>query len=278
MPPLHAEGKHTYKNSKFDLYGAANYSTSAYNQYNTDVAKCIAYVYPNYPVTGTDENNRIGRKIQTTSIVCEGFLSLNNANLSAEDENTVYENYGRYVSEIWQNLNDEMSPNVEIMDTMEQPLKVAVRHMFIEVEPETFDTTTDLTLSEALWDWFNTLNIWSGSDTISSNQQQVKRDSTRYTGTFNIISDDLIYLSLHKPFKHYTKTITYKRNLNFDGTGSTFPSNRVLFEIFIGPTNVYIDYGNEAYGTWLVTGDNYNDINQKAVTIRSTMKLNYLDF
>lgn len=278
MPNLHAEGKHTYKSSKFTLYGSTNYSTTAWNQSNTDVASCIAYTYPNYPVTGTDENNRIGRKIQSTSIVVEGFLSLFNNNLDSTDEKSVYENYCRYTSDTLQAISDEMTPNAPAFDPTEQPLKVSIRHMFIEVEPETFDTTTDLTLSEDLWNWFNSLHVYSGTDVISSNQQQVKRESTQYTGTYNIISDDLIYLSLHKPFKHYTKTIPYKRNLNFDGTGSTFPSNKILFEVFIGPTNIYIDYGNEAFGRWLLFDNNYDDINQKTVLIKSTMKLKYNDF
>lgn len=278
MPTLHAEGKHTYVNSKFTLYGSTNYSTTAFNQCNTDTAKCIAYVHPNYPVTGTDENNRIGRKIQSTSIVCEGFLSLFNNNLDSTDEKSIYENYCRYTSDTLQAVTDEMTPQQPAFDPLQQSLKVSIRHMFIEVEPETFNTTSDLTLSEDLWNWFSTLHIYSGSDVISSNQQQVKRETTQYTGSYNIISDELIYLSLAKPFKHYTKTIPYKRNLTFDGTGSTYPSNKVIFEIFIGPTNIYIDYGNEAFGRWLLVDDNYDDINQKTVLIKSTMKLKYVDF
>ena len=70
-PRIRIEDKHTY-NTQNNFIVANNRATTVTAPVNNFV-----WFTPYYPVTGTDENNRIGRKIQSQSIGVEGYLNLN---------------------------------------------------------------------------------------------------------------------------------------------------------------------------------------------------------
>ena len=70
MPRIQIEDKHTYYSFSEAIYGARTNSGSFDNN-NTNGRAIVLTAEPTYPVTGTDESNRIGRKIYTSSISTE---------------------------------------------------------------------------------------------------------------------------------------------------------------------------------------------------------------
>ena len=62
MPKIQIEDKHTYNSITKAIYGARKNSGSFDNN-NTNEKTIVLTIEPTYPTTGTDESNRIGRKI-----------------------------------------------------------------------------------------------------------------------------------------------------------------------------------------------------------------------
>lgn len=274
MPRIPIEQKHTYVSVDTSIMGSRT-ANSNYGANNTENRYIINYQSPNYPVTGTDENNRIGRKITSQSIVSEFYLSLLNT-LDNDNLNTVYDFYTVLNSNTYTKISQTVTPQTTAFNTNEQNLDVSIRHMFVEFDPEQFKNMTAAQISYFLWDWFVNLNINSGgTDTMHSNRQQVKRESTAYTGQFNIIHDKVIHLSLQHPIYHGNVTIPYKRHLSFDSQGAN-PTNKLLFELFIGPTNCNIDYGSYSYGQ-VIQDPAIQRTNIYVAELKRTMKFTFVD-
>ena len=82
MPRIQIEDKHTYNSVNTPIFGCRYDSFVANN--NNDFANqrtIIKFIEPTYPVTGTDDSNRIGRKIYSSSLCTEGFIKLYNVRL-----------------------------------------------------------------------------------------------------------------------------------------------------------------------------------------------------
>lgn len=74
MPRIQIEDKHTYFTTP-----QRELLTSIYQTGNTvNFSPSIVNNTPNYPTSGTEESERIGRKIRTTSLMSEGYIRLNN--------------------------------------------------------------------------------------------------------------------------------------------------------------------------------------------------------
>ena len=77
MPRIKIEEKHTYSHLDVGLLGNIR-AANVVAPYGT-----FRWHEPSYPVQGTDEDQRIGRKIQTTDILVEGYINIDNTPLSS---------------------------------------------------------------------------------------------------------------------------------------------------------------------------------------------------
>lgn len=275
MPHIPIEKKHTYNSYSTTVYGTNQDSAVAATVWNP-LRPLIVYNSPNYPTTGTDESNRIGRKIRTDSIVSEFFLSLYNT-LDNDNLNTLYDYYAYHNSDVDQSIRSQVSPQQVAFNTNEQDLDVSIRHMIVEFDPEIVSGRTNQDLFNYLWAWFAQLHVFTGQWNMHSNRQQVKRESTQFTGNFNILHDKVIHLSLHKPIYHGNVVIPYVRHLTFDGVGDGIPTNKLVYQIFIGPTNPYIDYGSLALGNFISNNAPDGGPNFFVAGLQDTIKLNFTD-
>nr|WCR62267.1 MAG: capsid protein [ssDNA virus sp.] len=276
MPRIPVESKHTYYSYNANICGINNPNDAGAGAVYNPNRPVILFDSPLYPVTGTDESNRIGRKIRTDSLVSEFFLSLYNT-LDNDNLNTIYDYYAYHNSDVEQKIRTQVSPQQPAFNTNEQNLDVSIRHMIVEFDPEIVQGRTDQDLFNYLWNWYIQLHIWTGTDNIHSNRQQVKRESTEFTGNFHILLDKVIHLDLKHPIYHGNVVVPYVRHLNFDGVGAGLPTNKLVYEIFIGPTNVFVDYGSQALGEFIANNPPVGAPNLFVAHISNTIKLNYTD-
>lgn len=275
MPRIHIEDKHTYNSVNLPIFGARfdNNAINVNNDFNNN-RPLIQYITPTYPVTGTDDFNRIGRKISSQSLVLEGFLKLYNA-IDNNNVNTIYDVYTYHNSDTVAALVGQVTPQSAPFNTNEQALDVSIRHYVVEFNEDSLDQAE---LREYIYRWFTGLHIQTGTYNLSSNRMQVMRESTAYTGDFKILYDKVHHLSLSNPIIHYKETIPYKRVMNFDGTGAGSPTSKMVCEIFVGPTNIYVDYGNFSLGQWINNNTDALTPNIYVAELSATMKLKYTDF
>lgn len=268
MPRIKIENKHRYLavNTTIDGNVLAPTQTGV-RETNT----LFRYFEPSYPTQGTDEDDRIGRKIMTTSIVSEGFIELRTGNA----ENTLGDVYDGYISELkrvggWAE-NYELSPEMF-------PVTCSIRHMIVEFDPDVINGS-NASRYDLFRQWFVDLNIQTGTDLMPSNKTLVRRESTAWTGKFKILHDDIYNLSFKNPQFHFKINQPYKRYLNFNSTTEqSSPTNRRVFELFIGPTNIYHDYALPGFGDHLLaTSTAEANFVLRLAKLNFTMKLNYID-
>lgn len=276
MPRIQIEEKHTYFSHNALISGVSNESAISVTHYNVN-RPVIVVAEPTYPATGTDENNRIGRKIRTSSLISEFYLNLFNS-IDNENLNTIYDYFNYANSDTYGEILKEVTPQQVTFNSNEQALDVSIRHMIVEFDPEHTKGYTPQEFFEYMWDWFHELHVNTGNYNMHSNRQQVKRESTQFTGNYNILHDKVIHLSLQKPIYHGNVVIPYARHLSFDNTGYA-PTNKRVYQIFIGPTNIFIDYGNYRLGQFINNQENYPDggPNIFVGTLSNTLKLSYTD-
>lgn len=275
MPRVPIESKHTYQSYNGLICGL--HQDTQTPDFNRD-RPIIQGSIPLYPSMGVDENQRIGRKIRTDFLVSEFFVSLLNT-MDNDNLNTIYDYYTYNNSDTQQQITSDVSPQQAPFNTNEQDLDVSIRHFIVEFDRDFLDNF-EVVSGEAhsrLFDWFFALNIFTGNYNMHSNRQQVKRESTLYTGNYLILYDKLIHLSLHKPIYHGNVSIPYVRHLNFDGEASEYPSNKVLVQFFIGPTNVRIDYGSYNLGQFIVNNPPDGAPHIIVAELSNTLKLSYTD-
>lgn len=269
-PRVKIEQKHTYNNSAQLLSGLFRVDTNITNE---NVNPNIVYVTrPYYPIQGIEDNQRIGRKITSTSLVMEGFVQLYNYSPSTTENPSAFEVFNEYIT--------ETQATQPLDSATVNPFKVSIRQFVVEVEQEFVLGLTDEQIKRKFLSWFHELNVYTDTSTNISNQTFVKRESTSYTGQFRILLDKHYILSQKSPSVHYQYNVNYKRDLNFDGTGSSLPTNKCVFLLTFGPTNVRRDYINYGFGQYLV--NNVNDLGDASSDFYvaqcvSNVKLNYLD-
>lgn len=276
MPRIPVEQKHIYTSVTTNV-------NSIYGTYfDEPVNDCIVYTFPNWPIQGTDENNRIGRKIRTDYITIENYLSLStNATLS----NGILEAYDSYLDYV-RTTNNNQDDNINeggnmdaTMNTLQLPISISIREYLIEFERDFFgnDFSPD-SIQSKLLDWYrNTYVLTYDGPVMVSNRQRTMRESTDYTGRFRILKDKIHYLDFTKQLIHNVDVIKYERQLNFDNSDDQYnnlPTNSLLIHFYIGPTNIDIDYNNQGFGTYL----RGTFLDQVSVAIvRQTLKISYTD-
>lgn len=264
MPRIAIEQKHIYKTYENFIVG---------NISRDNVVQSVANFRsnePEYPVQGTDENNRIGRKISTQFLSEEGILSLN---LYTED-NSLLDYWNAYL----QDQMGAMIPNNYEFPVDNLKVVIPIRHMIVTFEDSEMYNGTDAERGLYLSQWYKNLVIQTFvSPAVNpSVLTDTMRESTPYTGRFNILKDDMYYLDFKSKHEiHFKYKLPIKRTVNFDAQGSD-PTNLHLFSIWIGPINPYTDYFNRGFGGFLV--DTQQITTPPIVAyVNSTMKLSYID-
>lgn len=286
MPRIKIEDKHTYSSVNMALGGRM--SRNDINIFDPDM---IQANFPTFPAPGTDENNRIGRKVTTSSISWETFLCLNNSiSQNVNNVKTIGQWYRVWADTIDAGiLNDEnlFFPSEFGNMTKIEPITVSIREFVVEFDLEFFQDyvdgdvvdSADVNFRQLLANWFYNLVIQNGTTPNASNRTLIKRESTGYTGQFTILYDKIHYMSFSKPQLHIKETIPYKRTLNFNsGNAAILPSNKLVCHFFVGPSSVYVDYGNLTFGDYLglsVLGNNASRL--IVCQIYETLKLKYVD-
>lgn len=263
-PRLTLEEKHIY--NTYEKFIVGNIS-------NAGVVQPIANfrsIEPNYPVQGTGEDDRIGRKIHTQFISEEGVLTL--SNYSSTD--SLFDYWNGYV----QAQMDALQPNNYEFPADLLNIVVPIRHMVVTFEDAEMYAGNDQERGLYLSEWYKQLVIQSfvGNDVPPSILTDTKRESTPFTGRFNILKDDMYYLdNKTKREIHFKYRLPLKKAVNFEAEGSE-PTNLHIFSIWIGPVNPYLDYFNRAFGSFLV--DTSEIVAPPVVAyVNSTMKLSYID-
>jgi len=269
MPRAKIEQKHIYNNTSQIINGIFRVDTNISNQVNPNI---VYVARPVYPIQGVEDNQRIGRKITSTSLVIEGFISLFNFAPASTEDPSLYEVFNEYIT-----ASSQTEPLVRETVNL---LRVSIRQFIVEVDTEFVLGLTEEQIKRKFLSWFHDLVIYTDNGTQVSNRTFVKRESTSYTGQFKILRDTQYVLSQKNPTVHFQLNVKYKRDLNFDGTGASLPTNKVIYLLTFGPTNVRRDYINYGFSQYLV--NNVNDLgtadkNFYVAQISSNIKLNYLD-
>ena len=307
-PRVRIEDKHVYTTTpQRELYTRITRTGNSVDFYPQLVINM-----PNYPITGTDENNRVGRKIQTTSIMSEGYIRLNNQTgvrvdalnsfvpiwrafyeRQREDSNYQIPGYlGRKALAMDQNP-PQTSPSGNsdggyYFNPLIENFDVSIRHFVVEFKDVGLTTLDNNELNDYLRLWYKQLviQITQGTDYNAnpdpSNSMQILRESTEFTGQFRILYDKTHHLTKSNQTIHYSYTIPYKRHLNFDAAGSVIPTENIVLEIFIPAWQNSIDFGNLDFGNYLydfmVNAVHTTNVNISQGFINSTIKLKYMDF
>lgn len=267
MPRINIEKKHRYLGVNATVDGNV-LTPTATNVRETNTL--FRFFEPSWPPTGTGEDDRIGRKIMTTSIVSEGFLELRTGNA----QNTLGDVFDGYVQELI--ANGQWGQNYSVSPEM-FPVTASIRHMIVEFDPDVINGS-NANKYDLFRQWFVSLNIQTGTDLMPSNRTMTMRESTDFTGKFKILHDDVYYLSFKNPQIHFKVNQPYKRYLNFEGDGASSPTNKQVFEVFIGPTNIYTDYSLYGFGDHLLTTSNAEPtFVLRLANLKYTMKINYID-
>lgn len=257
------ETKHTYLTYEAIIKGNISGTEIPQTLGNFRVAE------PYYPVQGTDENNRVGRKITTEFISEEGIISL--CDFTAENDLLDY----------WNGYLQDQVAKLQ-PDNYEYPVNnlsftIPIRHMVVEFQDEEMYNSTPQQQSLYLADWYKQLVIQTFENTgiNPSVLTDTKRESTPYTGRFKILLDDKYYLDTSKKAIHFKYKLPIKKTVNFEAAGSD-PSNLHIFSVWIGPLNPYVDYFNRGFGVFMI--DTAEIIVPPTVAfVNSTMKLSYVD-
>lgn len=276
MPRIVVEDKHTYSHMDVGILGNIR-STSVVAPFGT-----FRWHSPSYPVQGTDEDERVGKKIQTSSILVEGYLCVDNTPIPSIPA-TGYPSLLYYLNGYIQQLL-MISPADNFEWSMDfNNLKFPIRHMVVEFYDQDFYQGTAAEQGVYLSDWYKKLVIQSSalSTDYPSVRQEVLRESTSYTGHFKILHDTIYWLDLKdKKTIHFNYAIPYKRNVTFDAAGAD-PSNSHVYLLFIGPTNPWFDYNDRGFGQFLtnnLTGGGPNiEIPPIVADLDLTCKLKYVD-
>lgn len=286
MPRIKIEDKHTYSSVNMALDGRM--SRGDVNIFDPDM---IQANFPTFPAPGTDENNRIGRKVTTSSLSWETFLCLNGAiSQNVNNVKTIGQWYRVWADTMDNGILDNENlfyPGEFGNMTKIQPVTISIREFVVEFDLEFFQEfvdgdvvdSADPQFKQLLSNWFYNLVIQNGTTPNPSNRTLIKRESTGYTGQFTILYDRIHYISFSKPQLHIKETIPYKRTLNFNsGNAAILPSNKLVCHFFVGPSSTYIDYGNLSFGDYLglsVLGNNASRL--VVCQIYETLKLKYVD-
>lgn len=164
---------------------------------------------------GTAEDNRVGNKVNVKSIAITLYIRFNSERLIAAYS------HGQMIDTYF---------NFRVMS----------------VRFDTSMSTTDLARwFRATFIYYRTVSISTGDQyPFQSNWMDKLRESTPYTGSFEILYDKKFKIKKSKSVKQMNINVPLAGNVNFDNTSNKPTNNQKFSNVYtflIGPSNVYLD-------------------------------------
>lgn len=254
--PIKIEPKHFYThsivNDELPIYVYKPvYNQNEENTVGLGVSKYNTYLIYNtnniYIPQGTSEDQRVGNKVNIKSIAITLYIYFNSTPLIANFS------HGQMI-DTWFNF----------------------RIMSVKFDQQM--TTTDL----AQWYrdtfiYYRTVSV-SGGDKypFQSNYMDKLRESTPWTGSFNILYDKKIKMTKFNSALQLSFSIPFSGNVNFDNTNNKPTDNQGINNIYtfiIGPSNVFLDMDPVSADKCLVLGTGESNL----FYYNSNIKLIYYD-
>lgn len=250
MPTTDIEVKHIYQNSSFFRESGVylpfvwtnhpNLTFESPNGVLQPVAQVKAWTLP-VPEQGTDENQRIGNKITPQSYHCDIFIG----------PSLVNDYLPNLFNKFFLSGGGIQSETNYLLTKSKYMLRFMVVDFFSDARfkiPDNFvsniegsaDNDDYNTVMKNLRDWYRTTFVPTGSTAANPTQeinvscsQKMLRESTQYTGSFKILHDRLIKLSLKN---HFTDRISLdldlKKYKDFNINANRYTKHNILFIIF----------------------------------------------
>nr|QWB14898.1 capsid protein [Cressdnaviricota sp.] len=287
MPRIRVESK--YIQDDFQNLIAYNPTQSSSLNYLNTFSYLQQYLFYSHrivgPTPGYNENERVGDRINTSSIVLQYELKHDNSTYLY----TTGTPYSYSIPNIIYRMPQpppllgfinptEYDPNYYTLHL--ESYKVPMRVMVVEFDKDVFDDVTDISGSNSkIASWFFT----TYKDTAlqyKSTYQTLFEPNNPYAGKFKILYDKVTNFTFKKSSEMYTVTIPYKREWKFPRTSTTAndPLDKVTFIITIGCLNPE-DISDTAVSTYLngnITSS-YTGNYFRLGRITGNYKLNYTD-
>lgn len=243
------ELKHTY----------TNIESSAIHFKTTPVGLVFNSVYP---TSGTDQDERVGNKINLTSFVLDGFLNIVETSYPFRlqtDTTDVIKSCGGTIG----TGSGVISSTTDTLPTFKFPQPWYAKFRFILIKHKPDYVVTDAVA------WFKKNFVYMATTPTYSNQCKVLRESTEDTGKFSIISDTMHKLSLTSNNKHIVFTHKlFNQTMTFKDSTTITPSNLQYTFMIIPPLSHY----DRSHSITDFPDDNVD------VEFTCNLKLNYKDF
>lgn len=244
------ELKHTYTN----IYDESMHFKT------TPVGKIFTCTYPSQ---GTDQDDRIGNKINLTSLVLDGYISITGNSYPFRLQTDPIDMLDS-VSGTFANGTGTIAStyNSTAVFKFPQAWYAKFRIFLVKYKPGYVITNPVA--------WFKKNFIYyDEAGTTYSNQCAILRESTEDTGKFSILSDFTVKLSLGSNSKHIKHVTKLNRTLvTFKDSASDTPTNLAYAYLIVPPLSQF-DYSHS------ITDFPDTDI---SVASAFNLKLNYVDF
>nr|BDF97696.1 capsid protein [Cressdnaviricota sp.] len=228
------------------------------------------------PTPGYNENERVGDRINTSSIVLQYELKHDNScytqTIGTPMSNTIATTAYRLFNPM---TDDGNYPTLHL-----ESYRVPIRVMVVEFDKDIFSDVLNISDSNAkIAGWFFT----TFKDTAlqyKSTYQKLMEPNNPFAGKFKILYDKVNNFTFKKASEQYTVTIPYKREWKFPRSSSTAndPLDKVTFIITIGCLNPD-DISDTAISNWM--NANFTSSNNteyfRLGRITGNYKLNYTD-
>lgn len=236
------------------------------------------------PTPGYNENERVGDRINTSSIVLQYELKHDNSTYLYSQTP-----YSYSIPNIIYRMNQPPSL-LGFIDAKDydsnyytlhlESYRVPMRVMVIEFDKDLFSDVTDISsVNSKIASWFFT-TYKDTAQQYKSTYQTLFEPNNPYAGKFKILYDKVSNFTFKKSSEQYTVTIPYKREWKFARSSSTAndPLDKVTFIISIGCLNPE-DISDTAVSTYLngnITSS-FNSNYFRLGRIVGNYKLNYTD-
>lgn len=233
------------------------------------------------PTPGYNENERVGDRINTSSIVLQYELKHDNSVYSASAgvpiSNTIPSVAYKLTTSLQPGTSEEMANYYTLH---QESYRVPMRVMVVEFDKDVFTDVTNISDSNAkIAGWFFT-TYKDFAAQYKSTYQTLFEPNNPFAGKFKVLYDKVSNLTFKKSSEQYTVTIPYKREWKFPRSSSTAndPLDKVTFIISIGCLNPD-DISDSAISNYM--NANFSSSNNSEYfrlgRITGNYKLNYTD-
>jgi hypothetical protein len=228
------------------------------------------------PTPGYNENDRVGDRINTSSIVLQYELKHDNAIYPSAIGTPISNTIPSVAYRLQQPVADDTNYSTLHLESYRVPMRV----MVVEFDKDVFTDVNNISDSNAkIAGWFFT-TYKDFAQQYKSTHQTLFEPNNPYAGKFKILYDKVSNLTFKKSSEQYTVTIPYKREWKFPKSSSTAndPLDKVTFIISIGCLNPD-DITDTSISNWM--NANFTSSNNSEYfrlgRIAGNYKLNYTD-